>query len=239
MVPISCGQCCIRPQGPQQSLQAVKTCSKVLVGPVHNTMSTSVRFKGLVGNLIFFSFFTRWHLELHLVETPNLCRGLIWMSPDTTRARMRDERNISLLQPTHSIFLKLVQNLKRPGNLSRLTGLSTQTFQGLHDLFLNIQCQVWVAFCTQIKQVKLSVLWQQNVQFKGNQILCKEILPKYCGMPDPPYLSKMSFVFARYARNCLIGIVHLFNGLKGLGVSYVDVRQRLLMETPLPWHATI
>ncbi len=39
-------------------------------------------------------------------------------------------------------------------------------------------------------------------------------------------------------RNCGL-IVHLFNGLKGLGVSLLSgLGQRLLMETPLPWHAT-
>ncbi len=34
-------------------------------------------------------------------------------------------------------------------------------------------------------------------------------------------------------------IVHLFNGLKGNGCPLSVLRQRLLMETQLPWHATI
>ena len=38
----------------------------------------------------------------------------------------------------------------------------------------------------------------------------------------------------------LVGIFHLFNGVKGLGVSLLSgLGQWLLMETPLPWHATI
>ncbi len=38
----------------------------------------------------------------------------------------------------------------------------------------------------------------------------------------------------------LVGIVHLFNRLKNLGVSLLSgLGQRLLMETPLPWHSTI
>ena len=100
---------------------------------------------------------------------------------------------------------------------------------------------------------KFNISKKRKLVAKGGGGVCQPLwqvnhwLGIYCGVPGPPRLSKivtdrLGFIVCWVRPTVWIReIVHLLNGLKGTGAPWVLSMcwAVSLMETPLPWHATI